>query len=516
MTTATASRRNGAGKTVLPLATRRVAIYTRKSTDEGLDQEFNSLDAQRAAVEAYLQSQRGEGWVALPERYDDGGYSGANTDRPGFKRLLADVEAGRVNIVAVYKIDRLSRSLVDFARVMDFFEAHEVTFVSITQQFNSTTSMGRLTLNILMSFAEFERQVISERTRDKIGATRKKGLWTGGRIMLGYKVEEKRLVVVPEEAEQVRTIYRIFLETGTVVGTVGELQHRGWLTKAGKPYDKCTLYRLLKSAVYLGKVRYRGELYDAPHEAIVDLKTWQAAQHLLKHPCAPSKTFRSRSGAILAGILRCGSCGSAMSPHFASKHGKRWGSYVCQRMQKCGKDACPGSRVSQPVVEQFVVDRIREVGRDPKVFRKTIEATKKALEKRKTEAAGELKSLDSEVEKRTRERTNLLDAVAAGGPRNPALLTRLSEVEEAYGKATERAAALRGELAALEGQVVDEKDLKAALASFDPVWDQLFPAEKARVLRLLIEEVRYHAKDGEIEMTFRPGGVRAMAEEATA
>ncbi len=198
-------------------STYRVAIYTRKSTDEGLEGEFNTLDAQRQAVDAYVRSQRGEGWVALPERYDDGGYSGRNTDRPAFRRLLRDVKEGKVESVAVYKIDRLSRSLADFAKIMDLFEHHGVTFVSVTQQFNTTSSMGQLMLNILMSFAEFERQTIAERTRDKMAAARRRGLWTGGQPVLGYDVRDKKLVLDEEEAEKVRTVFDRYLPRGSLL-----------------------------------------------------------------------------------------------------------------------------------------------------------------------------------------------------------------------------------------------------------------------------------------------------------
>lgn len=213
-------------------ATTRVAIYTRKSVSEGLDMEFNTLEAQREAVEAYVRSQRGEAWTALAERYDDGGYTGANTDRPAFQRLLADIEAGKVDVVAVYKIDRLSRSLADFARLMELFERHGVTFVSVTQQFNTTSSMGRLTLNILMSFAEFERQTIAERVRDKIHASRRRGMWTGGRPVLGYDVVEKKLVVNSEESGRVLAIFQLYRDLGSLLATTHELDFRGWTTKA--------------------------------------------------------------------------------------------------------------------------------------------------------------------------------------------------------------------------------------------------------------------------------------------
>jgi len=227
----------------------RVAVYTRKSTDEGLEKEFNTLDAQRQAVEAYIQSQRGEGWIALPQQYDDGGYTGANVNRPAFQRLLADFEAGKVDAVCVYKIDRLSRSLLDFARIIEFFEKQDVTFTAVTQQFSTANAIGKLTLNILMSFAEFERQVIAERTADKIAASRRNGLWMGGRPVLGYDLEDKRLVINAEEAAQVGEIFRLFIETGSMVATVTEVNRRGWTTKSwttkggeireGRPFDGC-------------------------------------------------------------------------------------------------------------------------------------------------------------------------------------------------------------------------------------------------------------------------------------
>ena len=210
---------------------RRCAIYTRKSTEEGLDQEFNTLDAQREAGEAFIRSQQHEGWDCLPDRYDDGGFTGGNMDRPALRRLFADIEAGRINCVVVYKVDRLSRSLLDFARMMELFDRHGVAFVSVTQQFNTASSMGRLILNVLLSFAQFEREMISERTRDKIAATRRKGKWSGGRPLLGYDVVDTKLVINPHEANIVRDIYRLYLDYESLLPVVDELERRGWLNK---------------------------------------------------------------------------------------------------------------------------------------------------------------------------------------------------------------------------------------------------------------------------------------------
>ncbi len=249
----------------------RCAIYSRKSSEEGLQREFNSLDAQREAAEAYIASQKAEGWVALPDRYDDGGYTGGNMERPALRRLLADIDAGKVDCIVVYKVDRLSRSLMDFARIMETFERHKVSFVSVTQHFNTTHSMGRLTLNILLSFAQFEREIIGERIRDKIAASRRKGQWTGGTPILGYDVDRSnggpKLVVNPAEASRVRQIFELYLELGTLLAVVAELDRRGWRSKVwstrggkrrgGLPIDKCRLHALVTNVLYVGKVMLR-------------------------------------------------------------------------------------------------------------------------------------------------------------------------------------------------------------------------------------------------------------------
>lgn len=260
----------------------RCAIYTRKSTEDGLEQEFNSLDAQREAGEAFVRSQAGEGWAPVPDRYDDGGYTGGNTDRPGLRRLLADVEAGKIDCVVVYKVDRLSRSLLDFAHLMRAFEDRGVSFVSVTQQFNTATSMGRLVLNVLLSFAQFEREIIAERTRDKIAATRRKGKWAGGHPPLGYDLDPKgyRLVVNEPEAERVRAIFALYLESGGLLPAVAELNRRGWTTKSratragarrgGKPFGRSSLHRLLTNVTYAGKVKYKTETHPGGHSALVN------------------------------------------------------------------------------------------------------------------------------------------------------------------------------------------------------------------------------------------------------
>jgi site-specific DNA recombinase len=271
----------------------RCAIYTRKSTEEGLDQEFNSLDAQREAAEAYILSQRGEGLIALPERYDDGGFSGGNLERPALQRLLADIRASAVDCVVVYKVDRLSRSLIDFARIIEVLDNCRVSFVSVTQQFNTTNSLGRLTLNILLSFAQFEREIIGERTRDKMSASRRKGKWTGGHPVLGYDIDPRggRLILNADEAHRVRAIFKLYLDYNAMLPVVREIDRRGWHTKqwvtkrggtqGGKPFTKGRLYRLLTNLIYTGNVEFKGQVYDGEHEAILEAETWESVQQIL-------------------------------------------------------------------------------------------------------------------------------------------------------------------------------------------------------------------------------------------
>lgn len=277
----------------------RCAIYTRKSSEEGLAQEFNSLDAQRESAEAYIVSQRHAGWTTVAEHYDDGGYTGANLDRPALERLLADVEAGSIDCIIVYKVDRLSRSLLDFARLMGIFDKHSVSLVSVTQQFNTTVSLGRLTLNILLSFAQFEREIIAERTRDKMSAARRKGKWMGGRPVLGYDVaaDGGKLVVNEEEAQQVRAIFALYLEHRSLLSVLSHVQRRQWTTKRwttknarvypGRPYTSHDVLRLLKNVIYTGKIRHQGQVYAGEHTGIVEDGVWQRVHRLLQENGSP-------------------------------------------------------------------------------------------------------------------------------------------------------------------------------------------------------------------------------------
>jgi site-specific DNA recombinase len=351
----------------------RCAIYTRKSTEEGLDQEFNSLDAQREAAEAFIQSQRREGWIALPESYDDGGYTGGNMDRPALTRLLRAVEAGELDCVMVYKVDRLSRSLLDFTRMLSLFEKHKVSFVAVTQQFNTSTSLGRLTLNILLSFAQFERELIGERTRDKMSAARRKGKWVGGYPVLGYDIDPAggRLVVNEAEAEQVRSIFALFEESRSVLLTLAEVERRGWHLKSwtrktgqfrpGGPFAKNSLQRLLTNILYTGAIRHKGQVYPGEHTAILVPGTWERVQKLIAHPAGfTSGRSRNKHLALLGGLLYCEACAARMVYSYSTKNDRTYPYYVCLNAQRRGWRFCPAKSLPARAIEESVLKRLWE------------------------------------------------------------------------------------------------------------------------------------------------------------
>lgn len=353
----------------------RCAIYTRKSTDHGLELEFNSLDAQREACEAYIKSQASEGWLALPDRYDDPAYSGGNLDRPGVQKLMKDIAAGRVDIVVVYKIDRLTRSLADFAKLVEVFDAKAVSFVAITQQFNTTTSMGRLTLNVLLSFAQFERELASERVRDKIAASRRKGKWTGGSVPLGYDTKDKRLVVNPAEAKTVRLIFERYLAVESFQKVIDELNAQGIVSKqrpikervaGGVPFTYGPLAYLLKNRTYLGETGHGGKWFPGEHEPIIDRATFDAVEDLLRTNTEGRAGRRQQTGALLTGLIY-DDRGNRMSPSYSVKNGIRYPFYVSSSLLK-GRKAQAGSvgRVSASAIEQAVLLSIRnKAGADP-------------------------------------------------------------------------------------------------------------------------------------------------------
>jgi DNA invertase Pin-like site-specific DNA recombinase len=337
----------------------RCAIYTRKSSEEGLEQEFNSLDAQREACEAYIRSQRDEGWTLLPAHYDDGGLSGGSMNRPALQRLLADVASGRVDLVVVYKVDRLTRSLSDFAKIVEVFDSHGASFVSVTQQFNTTTSMGRLTLNMLLSFAQFEREVTGERIRDKIAASKRKGMWMGGSIPLGYEVRDRKLIVHQAEAALVRRIYQVYLDLGTVRLAQQHLAAEGITGKGGRALERGALFHLLQNRLYRGEIAHRGQVYTGEHEAIVDGSLWEVVQQRLAQGRVDRRSGASASHpSLLAGLLT-DPTGEPMVPTHANKAGRRYRYYVSSRLLTgLREEHADGLRVPAAALERVVAGRV--------------------------------------------------------------------------------------------------------------------------------------------------------------
>ena len=354
----------------------RCAIYTRKSSEEGLDMEFNSLDAQREACEAYIASQKSEGWVATREHYDDGGFSGGTLDRPGLKQLLADIEDGLIDVVVVYKIDRLSRSLMDFSKLVEVFDRNGVTFVSVTQSFNTTTSMGRLTLNILLSFAQFEREVIGERIRDKVAASRKRGIWMGGYVPLGYDVQDRKLVVNEAEAAAVRRIFQRFIDLGSATVLARELRSDGFRNKQGTLIDKGYLYRLLNNRLYRGEAVHKGTTYPGEHEAIIDARLWEQVHDIMgESPRKRANNSRTQTPALLKGLIFTAT-GAAMTPSSTKKGTRRYRYYVSMDLLKnreTPEDGIP-RRLPADTAEAAVITEIRRVLRTPETTAQVIAA----------------------------------------------------------------------------------------------------------------------------------------------
>jgi site-specific DNA recombinase len=365
------------------MSRKRCAIYTRKSTEEGLDQAFNSLDAQREACSSYIASQKHEGWSLVKNSYDDGGYTGGNIERPGLKRLLDDIRAGLVDVVVVYKIDRLTRSLADFAKMVELFDAKTVSFVSVTQQFNTTTSMGRLTLNVLLSFAQFEREVTAERIRDKIAASKKRGLWMGGHPPLGYDVKDKMLVVNPMEAEVVRRIFKSYLELGSTGALTAWAKSQGIVTKlrrnidgtircGGSPFSRGNLHALLSYHAYVGEIAHAGNIYPGKHEALMPRELWDAIQVKLSSTRdSKIRDGRSPTSRPLTGML-FDETGDRLTPVHTTKHNRRYYYYISKRLIEGQSPDPTGWRLPANMLEDVAVQAILNYLRDPKTVHASI------------------------------------------------------------------------------------------------------------------------------------------------
>ncbi|MFH1698653.1 MAG: recombinase family protein [Candidatus Omnitrophota bacterium] len=356
------------------------AIYTRVSTSEGLEQEFTSLDNQRESAESYIQSQKSEGWVTLQDKYDDAGYTGANTDRPALKKLMTDIKEGKINCVLVYKVDRLSRSLLDFSQLLEFFDKNNVAFVSVTQHFNTNTSMGRLTLNILLSFAQFEREIISERTRDKMGAAKKKGKWIGGRPPLGYDLDRinHKLLVNKEEAKLVKEIFKLYLEKHSLLSVAIALNEKGYKTKTfttlkgeklgSVKFTSMSIQQTLRKVLYIGKVSYHSKIYDGEQERIISDDVFKKAQEMLTENRREKKTnSTTKNIGLLSHILYCKACNSSMYLAYSRKGKYRYQYYLCMNAQKRGYESCPTRLLAAQVIENKFLECLRQIAKESRL-----------------------------------------------------------------------------------------------------------------------------------------------------
>ena len=521
------ARRNGRAQVAFATAPVRCAIYTRKSTDEGLDRDFNSLDNQREAAEAFIVSQRHEGWSALPERYDDGGFSGGNVDRPALKRLLADVDAGLLDTIVVYRLDRLSRSLVDFGRIHEFLEKRGVALVSVTESINTKSPHGRMMVNVLLSFAQYERELVGERTKHKMHAARRRGKWTGGTPILGYDTapEGGRLVVNRDEAEQVRGIFEMFAGNASLVAIASELNHRGWTRKSwttrdgrrreGGTWDRLNLRTLLTNPLYAGMQKLRDDTFPGEHPAIVSKALFQRVQRLLdgnRRDHVVSE--RNRHGALLKGILRCGSCDAPMLFSPTRKAGRLYSYYRCAHAMKSGAAACPTKSVKADVIEAFVIGEVKRLGADPQLQEQTFREAVGQLAAQRRGLKAEAKRIERDIAVARRDTGGLTAAIAkAGGRVEQALLSSLETAQERITTLDTRLAEVRTREAALAAQTVAEADIGRALEAFDPIWEVLLTHERERVLRLLIAGIRYDGSTGKLDIDWRLAGFGELAQE---
>jgi site-specific DNA recombinase len=501
----------------------RAAIYTRKSTDEGLDSDFNSLDAQREAAESYVASQKAEGWVCLPEHYDDGGFSGASTNRPALQRLLADMDAGAFDVLVVYRTDRLSRSILDFLRLLERVEKAGVAYVSVTESFSTGTPAGRLMMHLLLSFAEYERQVIAERTRDKVHAARRRGRFTGSTPPMGYRIaaEGGRLVVDEGEAERAREIFALYLKRGSLIPTVAELNRRGWRTKrwvsrkgtvvGDTPFVKTSLHGLLTNATVAGLVRFGGELYPGEHEAVVDPDLWNRVQERLKANGNGDgrATKRSRCPALLAGLLWCAPCGKPMGFTYTTKGSRRYRYYRCGNSDKTGADTCPSGSLPAAEIERYVVRELAAIGRDEDVIAETARQARELADVEVVRLEGER----AETEKAQRALEEQMRE-AATAPPTGANAVHMADLQAEAAETEARMGAIQRDLEDARAGHLDEADMRAALADFDALWEAMTQAERARTLHALVERVAYDGQAETVAITFRPIGIKALAGEA--
>lgn len=471
----------------------RCAIYTRKSHEDGLEMEFNSLDAQRESAENYIASQRENGWIALPEHYDDGGFSGGNMERPALKRLMVDVKAGKIDCIVIYKIDRLSRSLINFSQLIEELNKYDVNFVAVTQHIQTTDSAGRMMLNILMTFAQYEREIITERIRDKIAGAKRRGKYCGGSPVIGYDadIENKKLVVNEPEAKIVRYIYDRYPELGSAKQLAAELNAKGLFTKewtsvkgnthGGKPWTTANIYRTLNNPLYIGKVTHHDKTFPGEHKAIINQKKWDRVHQLFEAGGHGKKRNRipKELNAPLSGLIRCGHCGGAMTPTYSTKGKRRYTYFFCQKDSKRAVSVCPLKRIPGGDIQKVVLQQLSAVFRTPTLMAKTIMNARETEQKEKDVLLARKAKLEAEI-KKVREQM----LVSSGGDslEKSAVIQNATKLARECNKIT-------NQLVKLEKASIKENDVADALANIESLWEMLFPVEQYRMIHLMVDSV---------------------------
>jgi site-specific DNA recombinase len=497
----------------------RCAIYTRKSHEEGLDQDFNSLDAQRSAAEAYVQSQVHEGWKLLPTRYDDGGFSGGNMDRPALNALIEDIRARKIDCVVVYKVDRLSRSLLDFSKLISLFDECQVSFVSVTQQFNTTTSMGRLTLNILLSFAQFEREIIGERIRDKKLLTARQGKYIGGQPKLGLDIVDRRYLINEDEAKLVRRIFKLAVQLQSCQKIADKLNGEGirskvYRTKTGKTfggthYSGRNIYDILTDQKYISRIVHKGVSYPAEHQPIIAEELFEKVRKIL----AANRTYTHKHQvtrfALLRRLLHCGECGSLVMPAWTNNHGREYRYYTCSKKVKTGYKKCSLPSLPAGELEKIVVDQLRSLLRHPEViahtFREVCASSQCGADATTVSRLEELRGRRHQAEQAARSLLGLQD---------PESQFVKSELKRLNAEMKSLGNSIRGlESGIVSTRTVDLSEVTQALQRLDPVWEVLYPEEQSRILELLVESITVSKES--VDIRFRANGIEKIVGELT-
>jgi DNA invertase Pin-like site-specific DNA recombinase len=509
------------------MTTRRQPAGTPPLTTAGLEQDFNSLDAQREACEQYIRSQASLGWQLIPEPYDDGGFSGANIERPAFARLMQDVEASKIDVVVVYKVDRLSRSLLDFAKVMDRFNRAGAAFVSITQNFSTADAIGRLTLNMLMSFAEFEREMIAERTRDKMSAARRKGKWTGGPPPLGYDVVDHKLVVNQAEAALVRRLYDLYLDLRSALAVAGALNAESRTTKhhvstsgrshGAREWDRNSVLHVLRNPIPAGLMACHGEVHEGQHQAIIDRVTYQRVQNLLDERVGQRNRWGRNPDYLLTGSIYCALCGQPYSPASTRKGNREHRYYRCSKRNKGGLDGCQAAPLPARAIEEFVVERVRAALADGRLAADVTQAVKERLAGQRAGLVAERKELPGKIAALSSDGQRVVELAGnLTGAGRRLLDTKLQDVGDQLGRLEARLRDVERRLCLLDDCEVEAEWVSQCLADFNQVWDTLNPANRGRLVRAVVERVEVDEPNSDVRvfianLNSSPAAVRAIA-----